>query len=249
MSNTVKKSALIAGTPYFMPVGVNAGTDLGNTTKLTATHEFEKVTVPNMQGGGGNSDAFERLSAVKLAMSCRQISLTVLEAAFGGTSVAVAAAAVPQEPHDVVELGALIALDDMQDMSASLSVLPAAGGTPYVEGEDYLRVRAGLIPISGGGIAAGSTLHCAYQKAPHRRVQALMRAVTEMGLLFDGVNERTGKPWCYKYHRVAWGVARNIEIIGEQFVSFDLEGEALAWSGVTDPAKSKFYEVLIGDAL
>ncbi len=244
---TVKKTGIINGTPYLNPVGVNAGESLGNTTKLSYAVTVDKKELPNMQGSGGNDDALERFKSGTLSMACRHVSVPVLELALGGTAVAVAAGAVPGEEHTVVDVDKLLALEHLQDMSAELTVTPQAGGTAYNEGVDYIRKRAGIIPISGGGIAAGDEVSIAYTKAKHIRIQGLLRTITERGLLFDGVNERTGKPWAYRFHRVAWGVAKNVEIINEDFLSFDVEGEVLAYDGITDPAKSPFYEGLVGD--
>lgn len=241
------KSALIVGTPYFSPVGVNSGTDLGNSSKITVSHEVEKIAVANYQGGGGNDDAFERLTAVRIALTARRVSIPLLEIALGGSVATVATGAVNDEPHEVVALGTLIALDHMQDMSAALTV--EAGATTFVEGVDYLRKRVGIVPVAGGGITVGADLLISYQKAKHLRVQDLLSTSAERGFLFDGLNERTNKPWAKRYYRVSWGVAKVLELIGSDFVSFEIEGEALAWDGITDPAKSKFGEMLIGDDL
>ncbi len=243
------KTAVVNGTPHLAPVGSNSFTALGNTTKLTAAHAVDKKTLPNLQGGGGNDDSFEKLNSATLSMSCRHVSIALLAMAFGGTVSAVNSGAVADEPHTVVALDTLIMLDSMQDMSVALVVKDTTGTTTYIEGTDYVRKRAGFIPLASGAITAAEDLKVSYTRSVHQRVQALLNTSTERGFLFDGINERTGKPWSYLYHRVNWGVAKNIELIGEDYISFDVEGEVLAYDGITDPAKSKFYEVLIGDAL
>lgn len=244
---TVKKTAIINGTPYVSPVGVNAGESLGNTSKLSVAIAVDKKELPNYQGGGGNDDAFERFKSGTISLSARHVSISVLEMALGGTATAVAAGAVADEEHEVIEVGKLLSLDHMQDMSASLTVTPSAGGAALEEGVDYIRKRAGIIPIEGGGIAAGTELSFAYTKHKHQRIQALLSTVTERGLLFDGINERTNKPWVARFHRVSFGVAKSLEFIGEDFASFEVEGEILAADHVTETGKSRFYEVLVGD--
>jgi len=239
------KTAIINGTPYLSPVGVNAGESLGNTSKLTYTAELEEKTLTNYQGGGGNDDKFTRYKSIKVALSARHVSISVLELALGGKATAVAAGAVADEPHTVIELGKLIALDSMQDMSKVITV--KKGATTFVEGEDFTRVRAGIIPIATGDMVAADAITVSYTKAAHQRIQAALSAITERGLLFDGRNERSGAPWACRFHRVAWSPAKSIELIGEDFASFDLEGEVLAWDGITDPTKSQFLEMLVGD--
>lgn len=245
--STTKKTAIISGTPYLATVGVNAFKDMGNTSKITVTHNVSKKTLPNLQGGGGNDDSFEKLESVTIAASFRHVSIELLEMALGGSSVSVPAGAVADEPHTVVELDSLIMLDHMQDMAQTLTVEPAVSGSAFVEGTDYIRKRSGIIPITGGAMTAAQAITVSYTKAKHLRVQALLSTSTEKAFMFDGINERTNKPWCYKYHRVNWGIAKSIELIGEDFISYDVEGEGLAYSGITDPAKSQFYEALIGD--
>lgn len=242
-----KKTAIISGTPYLSLVGVNAFKDLGNTSKITVTHNVTKKTLPNYQGGGGNDDSFEKLESATIAASFRHVSIALLEMALGGSSVSVAAGAVADEPHTVVELDALIKLNHMQDMAQTLTVEPAVSGSAFVEGTDYIRKRSGIIPITGGAMTAAQAITVSYTKAKHLRVQALLSTSTEKAFMFDGINERTNKPWCYMYHRVNFGVAKSVELIGEDFISFEVEGEVLAYSGITDPAKSQFYEALIGD--
>lgn len=247
MALSIKKTAIINGTPYIRAVGVNAGEALGNVGKLTVTANFDKKTVANFEGGGGNNDAFSMFKDGSVSLECRQVSIALLEIALGGPSAAVAAGAVPDETHTVVSLDRLIMLDHMQDMSVALTVTSNDGATTYVEGTDYLRKRAGVIPLSEGGITAASVLKFAYTKHKHQRVQALINTVTEKGLLFDGRNERSGAPWLGNFHRVAFGPTKTLEFIGDDFLNWSIEGEILAYDGITDPAKSQFYELLVGD--
>jgi len=243
----VKKTAILQGSPGLAAVGVNAFEYLGNTSKLSLAITVDKKELPNYQGEGGNDDAFEQFKSGTISAAFRHVSIPMLELALGGTAVAVAAGAVPAEEHTVIEVGKLLMLDHMQDMSVTLTVTPSAGGDAFEEGTDYIRKRAGIIPIEGGGIAAEDVLSFAYTNAAHQRVQALLTTITERALMFDGINTRTGKPWLGIFHRVAWGVAKNIELIGEDFASFDVEGEILAADHITEVGKSRFYELLVGD--
>lgn len=246
MAQSTKKTIIVNGTPYIGAVGVNALESLGNTAKLTAVVNFDKKTSPNFQGGGGNNKVFQRFKDGTVTLDCRETSVLLLEIALGGTAETIAASAVADEAHTVVALDKLIQLDHMQDMSIPLVVSPAAGGTAYVEGTDYLRKRAGIIPLTGGAIAAAAEIECAYTKHKHARIQALMKTVTEKGLLFDGRDEVEGAPFLVKFHRIGFGPTKTLEFIGEDFVNWTIEGEILAYEGITDPAASQFYETKIG---
>lgn len=242
------KTAIIKGTPYISDVGVNAGKPLGNTSKLTYAQTTDTKDLPDFQNpGGGLDDTMDRIKEATVTLSCRHVSIAVLTLALGGTAAAVAAGAVAAEPHTVVELDSLISLDHLQDMSIPLTVKDEAGLVTYVEGTDYLRKRGGIIPITGGNIAAANVVKIGYTKAKHQRIQALVSLIQEKRMHFDGINERSNKPWAAIFHRIKFGPAKNIELIGDDFMSFDIEGKLLKDESVTDPAKSQYMELLVGD--
>lgn len=242
-----KKTVMLAGTPFFGAVGVNSFKDIGNTTKATIAHSFKEATIPNGQGGGGNDDKMIRVESIKVSLSVRRASVELLAIALGGTVADIAAGAVTDEAHTVVNPGELIMFNQLQDLGQALTVMPDGGGAALVEGTDYIRKRSGIIPIVGGALAASDEFTVDYTKTPHLRIQALLNTATERAFLFDGYNEKDNKPWVEKLHRVAWSPAANLELVGGgEFASFDIEGEALAWEGITDPTKSPFYEMLVG---
>jgi hypothetical protein len=246
----LKKTVILAGTPYFSPVGINAFKDMGNTTKATITHNIKEVLVENGQGGGGNDDKFARVESIKISLDFRRVSVEVLEIGFGGPAAVIATGAVAAEKHTVKALGALIMLDHMQDMSIPLVVTPDVGGDPYEPGVDYIRKRTGIEVLETGAIGVDDVLSCAYTKAKHLRVQAMLNTATERAFMFDGINEKSAALWTELFHRVAWSPAKSFELVGgDQFANFQLEGDVLAWDGITDPAKSKLYELIVGELL
>lgn len=243
------KSAILAGTPYLMPVGVNSGDAFGNVGKLSLAISTEKKELPNYQGGGGNDDSFERFKSGTVTLTARHVSLAVLTTALGATATAVASALVTDEPQVVVNTDQLIATKFMQDMSAAMTVKNQAGTTTYVEGTHYLRKRAGIVPIGGaaGGIVKDDNIKITYTKHKHTIFQGLVNLIQETGLLFDGINERSGNPWRGKFHRVKWGPAKSLDFIGDDFASFEIEGEILAYDGITGAGLSPFFTVEVGD--
>jgi len=232
---------ILKGTPYF------DGVALGNSSKISYSVDTEEKTLAdNENPGGGLDDSFERVTAVKLSFSFRRISVKSLELAFGGTSAAVTAGAVASEPHTVAALDQLVALDHPQDMSIALVVKNSAGTTTYVEGTDYIRKRVGIIPLVGGAITAAQALTFSYTKAAHVVIQGLLNMTREGKVLFDGINERNNAPFVGGFHRVKMGVAKNVEMIGDDYVSFDVEGKCLKDATITNPAKSQYYEIKVG---
>lgn len=241
------KTAIIKGSPYLSAVGVNAGEPLGNTSKLSYAVTMEEKELPDYQNpGGGLDDAFDRLKSASVSLACRHVSIKTLELALGGTATAVAAGAVTNELHTVVSLGTLIALDHMSDMSIPIVVENNVGATLYVEGTDFVRKRMGIIPLSTGSIPVAAVLKIDYTKLKHQRIQALVNMIQENRLMFDGINERNNAPWAAIMHRVKFGPAKNIEFIGDDFISFDIEGKLLAYDAITGAGLSPYMELLVG---
>lgn len=241
------KTAIIKGTPYLSAVGVNAGESLGNTSKLQYAVSTETKDLPDSQNpGGGLDDTFDRFKEATVSLSCRHVSVKTLELALGGTATAVLAGAVLDEAHTVVALDKLIALDNLPDGAIPLVVKDSTGTTTYVEGTDYTVKRVGIIPITGGAITAASVIKISYTKLKAQRIQALVNLIQENRLLFDGINERTNAPWCAIMHRVKFGPAKNVDFIGDDFISFDIEGKLLAYDAITAVGKSQYMEMLVG---
>jgi hypothetical protein len=241
------KTAIINGTPYITPLNVNSGKSLGNTSKMTYVVEVEKKELPNNQGGGGNDDVFYLFKSGRVSLDCRHVTQAMLEIALGATATAEAVAPVAAEPHTVVALDELIELNHMQDLAVALTVTDVGAVVTYVEGTDYIRKRAGIIPITGGAIAAAASLEISYTKHKHVVFQALVNLIKETGLLFDGNNERSGNPWLGKWHRIGWGVSPTIDFIGNDFINFAIEGEILDADFITGVGLSKVLALKVGD--
>ena len=243
-STTVRLAGLIKlATPK-----TNSFKDFVNSTQIDQALEIEEVAVENATGGGGNDDIDRRVKSLKLTIAARRVSVDVLELALGGPVVKVASA-VTDEEHVVDELDAEIMLEHLQDGAADLTVTSAAGAALTL-GDDYERTRLGIRPLSSGAIKVGDEISVEYTKAPHLRIEALLRTATERTVLIDGKNERTGKPWVGLYHRVSFPPAKNLKWYdGNQFASFDLEAEVLVADWISGDQVSRMVRVLVGDDL
>jgi hypothetical protein len=237
-------TAILKGTLYLRKVGDTQLLSTGNATTITLSHEIDEKTIPNMQNpGGGNHDSFKRPKAVKLAVSFRNMSKQVLEIAFGAKVTAVAGGAIVAEAHNDIVLGSLIKTAKPSDLAIAMVV--EKGATTYVEGTDYQRVRAGIIPLATGTMVAGDDITIDYTAVASHRVDGLMYTSSEFYGLFDGANERKGSPAVGNFWRLVFGPASKIELVGDDFVSFDCEAENLADD--TRPAtESPFYFFEIG---
>lgn len=237
-------SAILKGTLYLKKVGGTQLLSAGELTKITLSHEVEEITIPNMQNpGGGNHDSFKRPKAVKLACSFRNMSTQVLEIAFGAKVTAVTGGTVTAEAHNDIVLGSLI--KTVKPSDASLPMTVEKGATTYVEGTDYRRVRAGIIPLATGTIVAGDDITIDYTAVAVSRVEGLMYTSSEFLGVFDGINERHGDPAVGDFHRMVFGPAANVELVTPEFVSFDCEAELLADES-KPVTESPFYRFDIG---
>jgi len=238
------KTAILKGTLYLRKLGSTELLSTGNATKITMAAEIEEKSVANTQTpGGGNHDSFKRPKAVKLSVSFRDMEKSVVEIAFGAKLTTVTGGAVADEAHNDIALGSLIPTNKRQDMTAAMTV--KKGAVVLDEGVDYQRKRAGIIPLTGGSLVANDDITISYTAVPVTRVDGMMNTATEFYGLFDGVNERTSEPAYGELYRLSFGPAQNIELIGDDFISFDCEAELLADS--TKPATaSPFYHFELG---
>lgn len=237
-------TAILKGELYLRKVGSTSLLSSGNATKITMSSEIDEKTIPNTTSpGGGNHDSFKRPKSVKLAISFRNMLRSVLEIAFGANLATVAGAAIVDEPHNDVVLGSLVPTAKRQDMTIAMVVKKAAA--VLTEGVDYQRKRAGVIPLAGGALIVGDDITISYTSVDVVRLDGMMNSASEFYGLFDGVNERTGEPAYGEMYRLLFGPATTVELIGDDFVSFDCEAELL--SDATKPANaSPFYHFELG---
>lgn len=245
-STTVRLSGLIK----LAPVQSNAYVDFVNSTTMDLALETDEITVENATGGGGNDDIDRKVKSLKLSVSARRVSVDLLELALGGAATKVATGAVTAETHVVEALGAEIILNNLRDRTVALVVTPDGGGTPLVAGEDYEITQFGIRPLEGGDIAVDDEISVAYTKAAQVKVEALLNLAAERGVFIAAKNERTGADWAGKFHRVSFSPAKNLKFYdGNQFASFDLEAEVLIADWITGDNLSRYYQLLVGDAL
>lgn len=238
------RTAILKGSLYLKKSGGTSLLPAGESTKITLSHEIEEKTIPNMQNpGGGNYDSFKRAKAVKLAVQFRDMTSEVLEIAFGAKITAVTGGAVTDEAHNDIVLGSLIPTVKRQNTGLTMTV--KKGATTYVEGTDYQRVRAGIIPLASGTMVDGDDITISYTALATSRVDGLMHTSGEFYGVFDGINEQSGKPAFGEMYRLVFGPAANVELVGDEFVGFDCEAECLA-DTAKSVTESPFYHLEFG---
>lgn len=241
------QAAIFKGTPYLSPYGMNALESLGNTSKLSYSVDLDEKELPDYENPGGGVDTkLVRVKEAKVSLALRKVPVKNLSMALGGEATAFAGGAVPDEEHAAPDLGMLVVFDFPQDMAKPLVVTPDGGGQPLVEGSDYRRVRAGIIPLVGGAIEKGDVLNFSYAKLAGHSIEGLVNLNKDYYLLFDGINEVDDSPFLGMFYKVKFGPAKNVEFIGEDFVSLDLEGTVQKDDMKTGTGLSKYMSLRVG---
>lgn len=212
----------------------------GNSAKCTYSQELEQKTVPDYENpGGGNAEAYNRIKSAKITLELKKVSAKNVALALGGTLTAIVAGAVAAEAHTVYQ-GCLVVLDKLQDLDATLTVTPDAGGDAFVEGVDYIRKRAGFVPLASGDIADGAVLKAAYTSLAGNKIEALVDLTREHRIFLDGIDEVSGDVVTPDFYRVKFSPAKSLEWIGDDFVSLSIEGELLKDESKTGVGLSQY---------
>jgi hypothetical protein len=102
------------------------------------------------------------------------------------------------------------------------------GAFTPVAGTDYEVRPAGLWIPADSNIQT-PTVTVAYQHPGQDVVEALTQAAGEYELMFDGVNEaRSGKAAVVRVHRIRFGAAANLDLIGDDYAGLELTGKLLS---------------------
>jgi hypothetical protein len=212
---------------------------VGNVSALNFAGEEDEVSLRDYTSpGGGTRNEVRRISGLAVSMTMHDLSPENVARAMYGTVGAVASGSASDESV-VAYHGALTPLDKPGGSNIVVTSDPA--GTTYVEGTDYDVVPAGIIALSTGSIADGASLLVSYDYPAQNVVEALTSSSAEFEMVFDGVNEaRSGKPFVVTAHRVRFGVAQSLDMIGDDYAGLELTGKALADS-TKGAGQSKYF--------
>ena len=129
----------------------------------------------------------------------------------------------------------------MIDTAVAAVVTDAAGTTTYDVDVDYVVSAGGIRALSSGAITEGEALKVTYTKKAGNAMQALTESGAVVPVVIDGVNDATGKPWTLKFFKWSPSPTAGMDLIGDDFGSFDIEGAVLADPSIVATGKSKFF--------
>lgn len=234
MSGTQTESYIGSGIVY-----VN-GRDVGNASGVKIDIEQETKSLPNYRGGGGNAAEVTKVKSVKLSMTLNTFSNANLALALRGVIESLAQVTVADEAVTAIHDG-LADTARMIDMAEPVTVKHTSGTPTYVVDVDYVVSPAGIRVLSTGGIANAASIKVSYKSAVGNALQALVDSGQEVKVVIDGLNDASGKPWTLKFYKWKPSPTAGLDLIGDDFGSFDIEGGVLADASVVAANKSKFF--------
>lgn len=234
MTGTVTESYIGSGIVY-----VN-GRDVGNASGVKVDIEQETKSQPNYRGGGGNAAEVTKVKSVKLSMTLNTFSNANLALALRGVVETLTAVAVTDETVVAVVDG-LADTAKMIDVAEVVTVKHQSGAPTYIKDVDYIVSPGGIRALSTGQIANAAQVKVSYKSAVGNALQALVDSGQEVKVVIDGINDASGKPWTLKFFKWKPSPTAGLDLIGDDFGSFDIEGGVLADSSVVAAGKSKFF--------
>ncbi|AQS40194.1 hypothetical protein Sps_05125 [Shewanella psychrophila] len=234
MSETVTESYIGSGIMYV------DGRDVGNASGVKIDIEQETKSQPNYRGGGGNSAEVTKIKSVKLSATMNDFSNENMALGLRGKVEVVAAGSVADEALTAV-LDGLCDTTKMIDTSIFPVVKNDAGTTTYDVDVDYIVSAGGIRPLSTGSITEGQAIKVSYTSKAGNALQALVESGKEVKVVIDGINDATGKPWTLKFYKWKPSPTSSLDLIGDDFGSFDIEGGVLANASIVATGKSKFF--------
>lgn len=237
--DTVQENYIGSGIIYL------GGRDIGNVTAAAFAIEQETKEKPNLRGGGGNIASLTRIKNVKLSLTMDSFNNDNLALALRGQVDVEASSAIADELVTAVVPG-LGQTDKMIDVSQPFTVKDNAD-TPLTEGTDYNITAAGVLAIGGGAITDGDTIKVTYQSKAASALEAMVNSGEEFKFVLDGLNDHNNKASIVTGYRFKPSPTDGLDLIGEDYAEFKVEGELLADTTIQTAGKSQFFRRVYAD--
>ena len=239
---TTYKPVSLAGQFYARAYGTATPLrPIGNVLTATLSHTEEVKKQQDMTRlGGGLHSRFSRVTSAMLALKLADINVVNLARSILGTAAEVDAGNVTNEPHKAY-LGGLIRLENLLPKT----VVIKKGATPVTMAGNYeVRPEGIFILDSAVGLVDDDDITVDYGHAATATVEALTAAAPELEISLGGLNEAdSGKPVVIDCYRVSQSVAKQLSLIGSDFMNLDVEGELLVDPTKTGEGISRYYRV------
>jgi len=226
---TIDYSYIGAGQVYLRNRDGSGGlVPVGNVAELNLSVEEEEKTLRDYTaGGGGLRNEVSRIQGVSAKMKLHDISPANLAIALYGSASAIDSGSITGEIISVKK-GALVPLAHVAASSVVITEDTDTSPATYVAGTDY-EVRTAGIWFPDASTIPGATVRVNYTHPGQDVVEAITQTAGIYELVFDGLNEaRSGKPQVVTAHRVRFGAAADLSLIGDDYAGLELAGSLLA---------------------
>lgn len=251
MIPTLDYSALLSGAMLirefqsaapFLPVG--------NVSALTLSPQEDVKSIQDFTAPGGNKRSetrrltgvdfgytFTDYSAENFARGLRADITTIA----AGTATAEAVVAYPGGYTPLAKIA-----------TAITSVEPVGGGTPYTVNTHY-ELRDGQLYVPSTStipapVSGAPNCEIDYSFAAQKKVQALVNPNMQYEVLFVGLNEaRSGKAVRVHLFKVNGSVLQEMALIGEDYLSGQINGSLLPDGSKTGDGISQYFTVEVVD--
>jgi hypothetical protein len=217
---------------------------IGNVSVLNfgVTEDVKEQRDYTVVGGGTVAEA-RRISAVECGMTLHDLDKDNLARAFFGTASELATEAVTGE----VQLGYVGGFTPTnKPIDTSVAVTVAMGATTFVLGTDFEVSSGGITILADGDIEDGDALEIGYTTLDHQTMEAITTFAKEYELYFEGLNEaKSGRAVNVAAHRIKFGATQVLDLINEDFASFEVKGKLLRDNSKKGVGVSKYFKVQI----
>lgn len=221
------------------------GRDIGNVTAAAFSIDQDTKEKANLRGGGGNIASLTRISSIKLAITMDSFNNANLAVALRGQVDVEASMSVAAEVVIAVMPG-LGQTNKLIDTAQPYSVTDVADDA-LIEGTDYEITAAGVLAKDGGAIVDGDTIKVTYQSKAASALEAMVGSGKEFKFVLDGLNDHNGKPSVVTAFRFKPSPTSGLDLIGEDYADFQVEGELLADTDIQTTGKSQFFRRVYAD--
>lgn len=233
------------GQVFLREVGAAAAMlPIGNVSKLSfGVSEDVKEQKDYTALGGGTVAEVRRINSVECSMTLLDLDKGNIARAFLGTAASVVGAAITGEVQ-IGYKGGLLMLAQPIDTAGAVAV--KQGATTYTAGTDYEVREGGIVILEGGAITDGTVLAVDYVAQDHANVEAITTNAKEYELFFAGMNEaKGGRAVNVHAYRVKLGPTAALELLNDDFGSFDVKGKLLRDNSKVGAGVSKYFKVQI----
>lgn len=217
---------------------------IGNANELSFAIEQNTITQPEFRSpGGGARNELRRITNVTASITVFDLSPENIAIAIYGDSTAIPATDTSKREEEVTAYkGGLVPLELTNP--TGVTVEPAAGGTAYTPGDDYIIQAGGLFIPEDSDIANGAVIKVSYHHGDHHMIEALTNSGYEFEASFRGYNEARSKHFALDMWRLRFPPTQSLSWVGEQFATLQLSPSLL--SDTSRPAgKSQFFRAVI----